>query len=737
MAKAEKHTHKHKHIADCRVTVSWPDPQALAAAHLQAGVEDEGVLGGGWLEGAGQRGREEQDGGGDDKHSMYAGCELGSEVFGECPFEVVAPAARCDGRVAGAIQVRLPCANKHVGEHDLPALMQWYTHVLNQGGSPGTGITLQFASSLAKEGRAQVHKEAERAGLVTVSRGFGEDRHVCVGAKASSLSAAAPCSHGALGAAADSTTGVGVMGKEASMLVERICGWCVSEGNSLARLSRSEIHEMVRTNSYHPAVAALKASHDRAGDLCTAIYQNQQSKIEEMLADEPALAATSCSKTGQLPLHAAVAAGRLPMIKLIKSAAAAAAAAAEQERQRLLAEKAQEKEQQASAEAQESQRKDRLEEEWRHALAAAAAAVPAVDPAADDASTQAGAERYLEWCAQAYPATAEEIQGSALQQTQLPAEAAVAQAEEASGAVDGRACLDAPHLHAPPGEGSGSRPVPCARPARACAGHARGLAPEAGAGRDDDGLDDDMDEMMRLLLGDDGAGDNLVAAHADAAPVLPAVPAAPCKDASQWAAKHLNDRLDEGQVAVWAVRMLSDMVGEEVEQDLVSFVVNYAVAADAADVELEVDAFLNAWTERVHEVAMWPVRVNVSCVNVPMPALDAGPPLFSAADPPPSTLLRCACVYALWRLACVLGCVRGAEQADRRQARRQAHPTQPRLARYEAFASTFRSHITSLRAAAAHAEHRDSGGAGESARQGVRHAGCEEEIILFQARQGP
>jgi hypothetical protein len=94
-------------------------------------------------------------------------------------------------------------------------------------------------------------------------------------------------------------------------------------------------------------------------------------------------------------------------------------------------------------------------------------------------------------------------------------------------------------------------------------------------------------------------------------------------------------------------------------------------------------------------------------------------------------------VYALWRLACVLGCVRGAEQADRRQAGRQAHPTQPRLARYEAFASTFRSHITSLRAAAAHAEHRDSGGAGESARQGVRHAGCEEEIILFQARQGP
>jgi hypothetical protein len=63
---------------------------------------------------------------------------------------------------------------------------------------------------------------------------------------------------------------------------------------------------------------------------------------------------------------------------------------------------------------------------------------------------------------------------------------------------------------------------------------------------------------------------------------------------------------NEVEVGVWAARVLSDIVGEEVEQDLVSFLVSFAVSADAAEVEVEVDAFLNAWTERVHEVGISP-----------------------------------------------------------------------------------------------------------------------------------
>ena len=246
-----------KHIETCHVIVSWPDPRASTPAHSHAAEQDGGAGGAGGLGGRGQGVSSEEDSGWrgqDHKHSLYALCELGSEVFAECPFEVVEPAARCGGRVAGTIQVRLPCGNKLVGQHDLAALIQWYTHHLNQDAGPVAGITLQFAASLAKEGRAQVHKEAERAGLVTLSRGFGDQRHVCVAANPSCLTSC----HGALGGGADCTKGVRVVGKEAGMLVERICGWCAAEGDRVVRFSRSEIHEMVHTNSYHPVVAALK-----------------------------------------------------------------------------------------------------------------------------------------------------------------------------------------------------------------------------------------------------------------------------------------------------------------------------------------------------------------------------------------------------------------------------------------------------------------------------------------------
>jgi hypothetical protein len=263
-----------KHIETCHVIVSWPDPivsgpypQASTPAHSDSAWQDGGAGGAGGLGGGGQGVSEEEDSGwrGEDhkhslcahRHSLHAHSELGSEVFAGCPFEVVEPAATCGGRVVGTIQVRLPCGNKLVGQHDLAALIQWYTHLLNQDAGPGAGITLQFAASLAKEGRAQVHKEAERAGLVTLSRGFGDQRHVCVAAKVSCLTSLTSC-HGALGGGADCTKGVRVVGKEAGMLVERICGWCAAEGDSVARFSRSEIHEMVHTNSFHPQIAALK-----------------------------------------------------------------------------------------------------------------------------------------------------------------------------------------------------------------------------------------------------------------------------------------------------------------------------------------------------------------------------------------------------------------------------------------------------------------------------------------------
>ena len=75
-------------------------------------------------------------------------------------------------------------------------------------------------------------------------------------------------------------------------------------------------------------------------------------------------------------------------------------------------------------------------------------------------------------------------------------------------------------------------------------------------------------------------------------------------------------------------------------------------------------------------------------------------------------------------------------QAEGRQARQQVHHTQPRLARYQAFVSTFRRHIAALRAAAVSGGHGGSGGEGgggegESALVVVWNEG-QEEVILFQ-----
>jgi hypothetical protein len=162
-----------------------------------------------------------------------------------------------------------------------------------------------------------------------------------------------------------------------------------------------------------------------------------------MLAAEPALAATSCSKTGEMPLHAAVAAGRLPIIKVLKPAAAAA----EQERQRLLADTAQERKRQSMEEARSveearsRERKAVLEQEWRDALAAANAcdalaagnachALPAANPASapailkDQAHSEPGPAEasHSEVEAEAYAATAEreEVECAVAQQSPGP-----------------------------------------------------------------------------------------------------------------------------------------------------------------------------------------------------------------------------------------------------------------------------------------------------------------------------
>jgi len=121
-----------------------------------------------------------------------------------------------------------------------------------------------------------------------------------------------------------------------------------------AECSRSEIAEMVAGECYSCDVAELVQRHERAATLCAAIYSNAPQEIERMLAEEPELALTTCAKSGQQPLHVAVACGRLPVIKMLRAAAMAA------EDVRAGRRAAQE-----GADAQEMARQAELQREWR------------------------------------------------------------------------------------------------------------------------------------------------------------------------------------------------------------------------------------------------------------------------------------------------------------------------------------------------------------------------------------
>ena len=150
--------------------------------------------------------------------------------------------------------------------------------------------------------------------------------------------------------------------KGASALVDRIWSWLSADASLSGKFSRSEVGEMVARDDYHADIAALKRKHLRASDLCAAIYRNSLESVEGMLVEDNALAVTACSHTGQLPLHVAVACGRLPIIKVLK----AAAVAAEEECARRRSQK-------KEAMVLEAERKAALQQEWADAAASAAA----------------------------------------------------------------------------------------------------------------------------------------------------------------------------------------------------------------------------------------------------------------------------------------------------------------------------------------------------------------------------
>jgi hypothetical protein len=83
----------------------------------------------------------------------------------------------------------------------------------------------------------------------------------------------------------------------------------------------------------------------------------------------------------------------------------------------------------------------------------------------------------------------------------------------------------------------------------------------------------------------------------------------------------------------------------------------------------------------------------------------------------------CVCVCLLWSL-CLLAWARHHAQAEGRQARQQEHPTQPRLARYQAFVSRFRRHIAE-----------EGKEVAEKVRARLEGCGGQEEVIYIEGRR--
>ena len=201
-----------------------------------------------------------------------------SGFLSRCPCTMSRVPTAVGGRLAATLEVRIPSARKHSGQHDVTALLSWFVHVLNERGGAAEDVRLEFPAALCKEARAVVHQEAESVGLVSQSEGFGQERFVTVAKCAGSFTDVAATSRPSQRDAK--------LGRDGRLLVDRILSWCSEQGGlqELPDFSRNEVVDMVLCNCLHPAIQALKQRHDKASSLCRAIYQKNLSKVALTLA---------------------------------------------------------------------------------------------------------------------------------------------------------------------------------------------------------------------------------------------------------------------------------------------------------------------------------------------------------------------------------------------------------------------------------------------------------------------
>lgn len=401
--------------------------------------------------------------------------------------------------------------------------------------------------------------------------------------------------------------------KDANTLVEKIWAWLAADSQLSAKFSRSEVAEMVRSDTYHADIAALKRRHDRAADLCAAIYGNSLADVERMLDQDPLLASTSCSRTGQLPLHVAVACGRLPLIKVLKAAQVAGQEECARRREEL-----------EESIAQDADRRARLQREWEQAAAETVVAAGATFAhRREDVAKHEGEEEEFRIRAVGERQPSEQESAAVLEPDATPA-----QAEERPRG-GGHRMQQQFGVEAGSSSDTGLRMGCAGVPAPGCA---NGLvveqegtlmpasASDCAAGDtsqeapEEEVEEEEMETMMQLLLVDTCGrrGERSDAAAAQSSRRSDGAPDKSSEMARHGAlagqgkedrrARGEADLSEQAQAVQWAAGALSSLVGFQVDAEAVAIAVALAVGASQEDAGEEVDGFLSAWTEQVYQV---------------------------------------------------------------------------------------------------------------------------------------
>ncbi|EKX32681.1 hypothetical protein GUITHDRAFT_148464 [Guillardia theta CCMP2712] len=190
-----------------------------------------------------------------------------------------------------------------VAREDMEKLLLWFNAATH---ASADALSLKFPPALSNHERMLVHKFSEANGLFSASDGltstsYGKERFIKI-----------------LGRRRQNEQCATALSSKEKKIVDQLTLWANRESQELRGISRNSVAEMIQQNSLHPELRKIKAKHERAALLCEAIHRKKLEMAETMLREDPSLAECACSETGEIPYHAAMATGLLPLVKLMK-----------------------------------------------------------------------------------------------------------------------------------------------------------------------------------------------------------------------------------------------------------------------------------------------------------------------------------------------------------------------------------------------------------------------------------